>query len=597
MRPSLALPPRRQRLRWCSPLAAVVAVVLFASVASPVPTAYLAGGATAETESQALPASVEAQLDAGADVAPSRVELEPFQLLGVSWASGPAGGRVRVHTGDGWDEWIELDFENRTDPGSGEDANPRAVSEPIWVDQADGYELDLPAGVDDVEVHLVRSSGTAGGQPLVLAAASSTEDAPPITSRASWGARDSKSTPEVAPGLKMGFVHHTVSANDYAPADVPAMLRGIQAYHMDANGWDDIGYNFLVDRAGQIWEGRSGGIDRNVVGAHVAGFNTATVGVAVIGDYRSAEPTSASVGAVAQVLGWRLGLAGIDPSASTTMTGLDGASVSLRTISGHRDAAASTECPGQQLYDELSLIRSAAADKAATVEPLPQGALPGPAEISRACPVGVVPSGRFSDVFGNAHAAAIDCLAWYDIASGGPGGRPADQYGPSLSVPRGQMASFIARTIDDVDPGLLPAAEGDFSCPSDRGLAVAADHPHRDAILRLAAANVVEGGVGGAPANCYGPDIEVTRAQMAAFLARAADKVGIELGAGSNYYGDDDDSVHEPAINAISAEGIAQGTSVGRFGPNDPVRREQMGSFLARTLNLFVNEDLASPPA
>ena len=594
MRPTLAC-RRPSSLGWWSPLTAVAAVVLLAASSAPVPTAHLVN-ASAETETLAVPEAVESELDAGTDVATSRVDLEPFQLLGVSWASGPEGGQVRVRTAEGWDEWVELDFEDRATPGSDEDANPRMVSEPIWVDRADGYELDLPVGVDDVDVHLVRSGEEAGGQPLVLAAASSSESAPPITSRASWGARAPKQSAEVAVKLKMGFVHHTVSSNDYAPADVPAMLRGIQAYHMDANGWDDIGYNFLVDRAGQIWEGRAGGIDRNVVGAHVAGFNTGSVGVAVIGDHRTVAPTSQSVGAVAQVLGWRLGLAGIDPTASTSMVGLDGTSVSLRTISGHGDAA-STECPGQQLRDELGLIRSVAADKAATVEPLPQQELPPPAETVRACPPGVVPGGRFSDIGGNVHADPIECVAWYGIATGGPGGRPPDQYGPDLTVSRAQMASFIVRLIDEADPALLPGADVDFSCPSNPDLAVAGDDPHRDAIVRLAAAGVVAGGVGGAPANCYGPGLQVTRAQMAAFLTRAAAKAGIGLGGAPDYYTDDDANVHESAINAISAEGIAQGTGGGAFDPNGFVSRDQMGSFLARTLNLFVEEELTAPPA
>lgn len=347
---------------WGAPLAVVAALVLLSASTTPVTTAELVGGGK---KSKTQTVDLAPKDAAKADVSPRQLGVAPFQLLGVSWSGTLEGGQVRVRTAEGWDEWVELDFEDRVTPSSGEDDNPRSVSEPIWVDAADGYELDLPSGVRHVQVHLVRDEAAASQQ-LTLAASHTSAGAPPITSRSSWGARPPKASPTIAPGLKMGFVHHTVNANDYRSADVPGMLRGIQAYHMDVNGWDDIGYNFLVDRAGQIWEGRAGGVDRNVVGAHVGGFNTGSVGVAVIGDYRSAEPTSASLGAVGQLLGWRLARAGVDPSASTTMTSPSGRSLHLRTISGHRDAAP-TECPGQQLYDDLSLVRWAAAKKAAAV--------------------------------------------------------------------------------------------------------------------------------------------------------------------------------------------------------------------------------------
>src|SRR5205814_8139148 len=104
--------------------------------------------------------------------------------------------------------------------------------------------------------------------------ASASVPIPPINTRASWGARAPKATPGYASSVQMTFVHHTVNSNTYAQSDVPSILRSIQAYHMDSNGWDDIGYNFLVDRFGGMWEGRGGGMDQPVIGAHTLGFNT-----------------------------------------------------------------------------------------------------------------------------------------------------------------------------------------------------------------------------------------------------------------------------------------------------------------------------------
>ncbi|MEZ5239760.1 MAG: N-acetylmuramoyl-L-alanine amidase [Microthrixaceae bacterium] len=106
--------------------------------------------------------------------------------------------------------------------------------------------------------------------------------------------------------MKLAVVHHSVSSNSYSQAQVPSVIRGIQAYHMDGRGWDDIGYNFVVDRYGGIWEGRGGGATEPVVGAHASGFNTGTVGVMLLGDFSSAQPTSASVQSAGRVIGWKL---------------------------------------------------------------------------------------------------------------------------------------------------------------------------------------------------------------------------------------------------------------------------------------------------
>ncbi len=139
--------------------------------------------------------------------------------------------------------------------------------------------------------------------------------APPIVSRAGWGADESirRAAPRYAPSVRVAVVHHTAGSNGYTAAESAAIVRGIQVYHVKGNGWNDIGYNFLVDKYGKVFEGRYGGIDRNVVGAHAEGFNTGSVGVAVLGEYSSLAVAAKAQEALARVLAWRLDLAHVEP--------------------------------------------------------------------------------------------------------------------------------------------------------------------------------------------------------------------------------------------------------------------------------------------
>ena len=116
--------------------------------------------------------------------------------------------------------------------------------------------------------------------------------APAIVPRSVWGADESirRNAPQYGSPVRLAIVHHTAGPNDYSPSQAAAIMRGIQLYHVKSNGWNDIGYNFLVDRFGTVYEGRYGGIDRDVVGAHARGFNTGSVGVAVIGTFETAKP-------------------------------------------------------------------------------------------------------------------------------------------------------------------------------------------------------------------------------------------------------------------------------------------------------------------
>src|SRR6185369_8022061 len=114
---------------------------------------------------------------------------------------------------------------------------------------------------------------------------------PKIISRAGWRANDEilRGKPRYAGRVYFAVVHHTAGSNSYSAAQSPAIVRAIELYHVKANGWNDIGYNFLVDKYGQVFEGRYGGMERAVIGAHAEGFNTGSVGVAVIGNYSSTK--------------------------------------------------------------------------------------------------------------------------------------------------------------------------------------------------------------------------------------------------------------------------------------------------------------------
>ena len=163
---------------------------------------------------------------------------------------------------------------------------------------------------------------------------------------------------------KVGFLHHTDTPNGYAPEDVPAIIRSIYAFHVQSEGWCDVGYNFLVDRFGRIWEGRYGGVDKSVLGAHAGGFNTNSVGVALIGTFSTAQPPQPMIDATAQLMAWKLAMAYGNPVGTATLTAAAfsqvrypvGTPVTFNVIAGHRDAD-QTSCPGNAAYALLPQIR------------------------------------------------------------------------------------------------------------------------------------------------------------------------------------------------------------------------------------------------
>ena len=139
---------------------------------------------------------------------------------------------------------------------------------------------------------------------------------PSIITRKGWGADESLREKEFGytTSVKVAFVHHTATGNNYTCAEAPSVLRGIYRYHVVSNGWRDIGYNFAIDKCGNIYEGRAGGVAKPVMGAHTLGFNTDSVGIAVLGTYSSTNPPAAATTSVAKLTAWKLGLYGVNPT-------------------------------------------------------------------------------------------------------------------------------------------------------------------------------------------------------------------------------------------------------------------------------------------
>ncbi|MGY0061143.1 peptidoglycan recognition protein family protein [Streptomyces sp. LZ34] len=205
-------------------------------------------------------------------------------------------------------------------------------------------------------------------RPNTSAAHAYTAPRPRIVTRAGWGADEKlrEKGHRYTKTVKVAFVHHTVTGNAYACSQAPSVMRSIYRYHVTSMGWRDFGYNFAVDKCGHIYEGRSGGVAKAVQGAHTRGFNTNSMGIAVLGTYSSKKPASKAVKAVAKLTAWKLGLFGRNPSGTTHLTSAGGnrykkgTKAKLRVISGHRDGY-NTECPGGALYAKLGTVRSKAA--------------------------------------------------------------------------------------------------------------------------------------------------------------------------------------------------------------------------------------------
>jgi N-acetylmuramoyl-L-alanine amidase/FlgD Ig-like domain len=290
---------------------------------------------------------------------------ERFNLVGLHW-QGP--GRVTFRTrslAGRWSGWHAAAPEAEDAPDARTPERARSgrwkLGNPYWTGPSDRIQWRLRGRVTRLRAHYVWSPVDDAPARALATAAS-----PPIVTRSGWRASESirRAAPRYAGLLRFAVVHHSAGSNAYTREQSAALVRGIQLYHVRGNGWDDIGYNFLVDKYGQVFEGRFGGIERNVIGAHAQGFNSGSVGVALLGNYDSAAQTTEARSTLVRLLAWRLDVAHVDPLTVLSMPSggnpryPTGVPVLLRPISGHRDVGF-TSCPGSIVYGQLNLLARA----------------------------------------------------------------------------------------------------------------------------------------------------------------------------------------------------------------------------------------------
>jgi hypothetical protein len=312
-----------------------------------------------------------------------------FDVAGLTGEMRPVELRGRIEGGE-WTDWTET-----------------ANGDPVWFGGMDELQLRTRGYAPKGSIHYVNVSGdtTPGDGALTgarraisgvvtasvgllnadVALGGSGSDRPKVIRRGAWGANDQsrgckpRRDPSIG-GVKAAVIHHTVNAVNYSEAEAPGMVLAICRYHRNGNGWDDIGYNVVVDRFGNIYEGRDGGLGKAVTGAHAQGVNYKTTGVAVLGTHTSQLAERKTVNAIARWLAWKLprhgrttkGKARIISQGGPVSRFDNGELVVTRRIFPHR-VVNYTECPGGALKGQIRKIKRKTQRKIDRAQAAPEG--------------------------------------------------------------------------------------------------------------------------------------------------------------------------------------------------------------------------------
>jgi hypothetical protein len=265
-----------------------------------------------------------------------------------------------------------------------------------------------------------RGAAAPRARAAAVAGVADTQPGPEVVSRAGWGADESlrfdASGAEIWPPafwpIQKLIVHHTATTND--DPDPAATVRAIYRYHAVEQGWGDVGYNFLIDEAGHVYEGRHAGASPvgttptgqdadgdGVTAAHAYGYNAGTVGIALLGTLTNRDATPAARAALEALLAWLAAPRGIDPGGSSTYTNpVTGSRATFPNIAGHRDVG-STECPGDAFHATLPALRTAVAARLSGTSDFTVAVSPASRTVRRGgtttYAATVSPSGGFAD--------------------------------------------------------------------------------------------------------------------------------------------------------------------------------------------------------
>ncbi len=301
---------------------------------------------------------------------------ERFDLVGIAGQMHAFEFRAR-DAGGAWSKWVETDNGDPVYTGGSDEVQIRSRNRPI---RGELHYVNVK-GDTTLAGSLLNGLRGAANSAVVSLAGSAVPEAsaaarePDFITRREWGAKQKKGgcEPRVKPQMgkvKAGVIHHTVNTNGYSEAEAPGIVLGICRFHRNGNGWNDIGYNALVDRFGNVYQGRAGGMRRPVIGAHAEGINSQTTGVAAIGDFTRKKPSKALRRGLIRYLAWKLELAGVPGRGTTRLRSDGGASqrtpkgerVKVKTIFNH-GTTNYTACAGKALNKLVPKIRRAVARK------------------------------------------------------------------------------------------------------------------------------------------------------------------------------------------------------------------------------------------